>query len=437
MSPHDPRLDMLFVRYWDNVLTDAEMQDLERRLSTDPAARDWFRFLCLQATTVGDLSAVAQAEASSAPNLASRLVPTRWSRRRVLGALGVGLAAGVTGLLTYPWWGGSENVTQVKLASIRGAVRVTTLDGEITPVLGRAVARGATVTTYGVDASARLLCSDGTEISLAGDSSLALSSSGRQLMLRRGHATADLRPHPADTGLTLSTVIASLASPSGALVTLQHTSEATEVGVRDGGVTVSAPSGESLGVVGAGEMLIVQNNAGRKEPLPATPEEFAWDLTRALPTGWHVGERVETNEGPVVVPQIYLDPYHHNAPMWQVRSNKQWARGFFRLLPDSVVQLRYKVKESGAGQMVVCVRSESTAGASTGVVEYNGAFFVHPRGEWQTLEVRADAMLDNINTPSFGAPWIGFLVIFNTYKIDLGLTIAEFRVTRPGGPRKA
>ncbi len=435
--PHDPRLDALFVRYWDNVLTDAEFKELERRLTSDPAAREWFRFLCLQATTVVDHSAVARAEAGQVPGpLVATPHAGRWSRRGVLSFLGAGVAAGVAGVLTHPWWGGAIE-PRVTLASTRGAVRVTTLDGEVSPVLGRAVAYGATVTTYGLDASARLFCSDGTEISLAGDSSLTLSTTGRQLVLRRGHATADLRPQTEEAGLTLSTVLASLASSTGALVTLQHASEATEVGVRNGGVTVSGPSGESLGDVGAGEMIIVQNNAGRKEPLPATPEEFAWDLTRDLPAGWHIGERVVTPDGPVVVPKVYPDPYHNRAPMWQVRSNKQWAKGFFRLQPDSVFRLRYRVKETGAGQLAVCVRPERTAGASTGVVEHTGAFVAHPSGGWQTLEVRAKDMLDNVNTPSFGAPWVGFLVIFNTYKFDLGLEIAEFRVTRPGGAHKA
>ena len=37
-------------------------------------------------------------------------------------------------------------------------------------------------------------------------------------------------------------------------------------------------------------------------------------------------------------------------------------------------------------------------------------------------------MLANNHTPKFGAPWVPFLIIFNTYKEDLGLKIAEFLV---------
>ena len=39
----------------------------------------------------------------------------------------------------------------------------------------------------------------------------------------------------------------------------------------------------------------------------------------------------------------------------------------------------------------------------------------------------------NKHAPKFGPPWVGFLVIFNTFEIDLGLEVAEFRVTRLGG----
>jgi hypothetical protein len=67
------------------------------------------------------------------------------------------------------------------------------------------------------------------------------------------------------------------------------------------------------------------------------------------------------------------------------------------------------------------------------MVEYNGTFEETPAGGWHTLEVPAADLLDNRHAPRFNSPWIGFLIIFNTYEADLGLEVAEFRVTRPGG----
>ena len=58
MNSPDAQLEYLFVPYWDDTLTDAQAAALERRLRTDPAAREWFRVLSLQAATAAELSAV-------------------------------------------------------------------------------------------------------------------------------------------------------------------------------------------------------------------------------------------------------------------------------------------------------------------------------------------------------------------------------------------
>jgi hypothetical protein len=68
------------------------------------------------------------------------------------------------------------------------------------------------------------------------------------------------------------------------------------------------------------------------------------------------------------------------------------------------------------------------------MLEWSGTYGDKGINEWQWLEIKAEDMLKapNKHAPKFGAPWIGFLFIFNTYTKDLGLKIAEFRVTRAG-----
>ena len=51
ISSPDSRLTDLFVRYWDNTLTDADAAELEHRLTNSSAEREWFRLLSLQAVT--------------------------------------------------------------------------------------------------------------------------------------------------------------------------------------------------------------------------------------------------------------------------------------------------------------------------------------------------------------------------------------------------
>ncbi len=193
-------------------------------------------------------------------------------------------------------------------------------------------------------------------------------------------------------------------------------------------VAVDSPTGQSLGIVRAGEILTVRADGDRtKQVTPATPDEFAWDLSRPLPSGWNVGQREETADGPVVVPEYWLDPYYQ-VEMCQIRSDHQWARGFFRLHPDSIIRVRYWVDKPGPSQLVVCVRKGSHSEPATGVMECNSAFARARPEAWQVLEVRASDMLDNVHAPKFDAPWIGFLVIFNTYRSDIGLKVAGFEV---------
>jgi hypothetical protein len=119
--------------------------------------------------------------------------------------------------------------------------------------------------------------------------------------------------------------------------------------------------------------------------------------------------------------------------MFEIRSDKQWTRGFFRLHPDSRVRVTYRVERPGRGQVCFCVRTPDVRSPDTGMLEWNGTYVPGtPADPWRTIDVPARVMLDNKHTPKFGAPWIGFLFIFNTYEPNLGLQIAEFRVTPPG-----
>jgi len=418
-----PRLDELFVRYWDDALTDAEAAELERRLTADPADRDWFRLLTLQAVTAAELSAVARAEAAPPPGY--------WTRRRVLRYLGAGLAASVAAGVVGRRWLPEAAAPPARLALARGEVKVVAQDGTAVRA-GEPIRPGAMVSTHGPNSWAMLACPDGTSVALASDSALTLAAAGRWLLLR-GNATADVRQPAAGDPLVLATAVATLTGLGGAVATLGHAARATEVGVYRGRVIVSAPSGERLAVLGQGEMLTVGSDGDHhKQSIPTTPDEFAWDLTRPLPAGWQVGRREVAADGPVVRPEFWFDPYHQ-AEMSQIRSDHQWAKGFFRLYPDSVVRVRYRAEQAGPGQICFCVRTADTRSPDTGMLEYNRGFEATGPGGWRWLEVRAADLLANAHAPKFDPPWVGFLVIFNTYKADLGLKVAEFRVARPGG----
>jgi ferric-dicitrate binding protein FerR (iron transport regulator) len=439
----------LFVRYWDNTLGPAETEELERRLATDPQAREAFQLFAMQAVAASELPAVARPAASHSP---SDITPEPqpcvpeppraespaavkkwgWTRRRLLQYVGGGLAAGVGGIVLGRWvLGDSRN--RVRLISVQGAVSVRTADGRTVAPEGP-VPSGATVSTSGFG-SAVLAYRDGSTVSLIGDSALTVHDDGRRLRLHQGIASADIRPREdEDDRLTIVTPLVTLPAMSGVLLTLGQGVRATEVEVQLGSVAVSAPSGEPLAVVRQGELLTVgADGARRQQPTPPTPDEFAWDLTRPLPEGWHVGSREITPDGPVVRAERYPDPYYRHTEMYQIRSDHHWTRGFFRLSEESVVHVRYRAsRPMDRGQVCFCVRTPQSRCPDTGMLEYNGGFKASEPGKWNELRVRAAEMLSNKHPPKFGPPWIGFLVIFNTFETEIGLQVSEFRVTAPG-----
>jgi hypothetical protein len=292
---------------------------------------------------------------------------------------------------------------------------------------------GSTVKTAGPGASVVLFFPNGTNVALTEDSQVTLGAGGEQLRLEHGVVAADVRPplvggHP----LTLATAETVLTGPGGTIMTLYQAADVTEVGVQRGAVAVSAPTGRSLGEVRDGELLTV-HAAGdwQKQAIPSTPDSYALDLARPLASGWAVGKLAALGNRKVLVPEVYADPYYGRREMFQARSNKAWARGFFRLERDSVVRVKYRVQKAGDGQVCFCVRTSDVRSPDTGMLEWNGKYGAHPVGPdgWREIAVTAGAMLANKHAPKFGPPWTGFLFIFNTYEVDLGLQIGELRVS--------
>jgi hypothetical protein len=292
------------------------------------------------------------------------------------------------------------------------------------------------VLTSGVDASAILSLPRGGTITLAGESVATVAANRLRLILRRGNAIALMRGQPEAAGrFELMTSAAILTHLVEALVTVGHGYRETEVGVREGSVSVSALTGEHIGIVREGDMLTVRVDGQREtRPLPTTPDEYCWTFESPLPEGWAVGERVIGPAGPVVRPDFWFDPYYQTR-MWQIRFDHQWARGFCKLYPDSIVRMRYQADRSGDVEVVLCIREDHLPNAKTGCLGCIRPVMATGEESWQWWEATAAELLQHHEAGKFDPPWVNFFTIINAYKADLGLRVAEFRVSRPGGPR--
>lgn len=425
-TPDDDRLIELFVRYWDNALSRSDMAHLESLLAADSSARELFQLFSLQTVAAAE-NAIALAtpgDSGTSRTIASKRLQ---SRRRWLAYVGGGVATGIAAT-AFGWrrWFASES-PPMRITAVDGEVTVRTAAGVLLANQGP-VPAGSVIATVGQSSSALLAKADGTTIAVSGNSVVNVAAQGERLTVVRGTATATVPTLPAPETLTFATNEASMTHLSGVVVTICRTIASTEVGVQTGRVTVTDAGGEPLEIVHGGEYVTVQSDGRhRKRPVEPTPDSFALDISRPLPEGWAVGVREETMEGPILRPVVWFDPYHQ-AAMYQIRSDHRWARGFVRLQPKSTIRVRYWVDRPGPSQICLCVRTENRSQSDTGMIECNGVFQQARPNEWQWLEIRATDMLENKHTPKFGAPWVPFLLIFNTYKEDLGLKIAEFLV---------
>lgn len=416
------RLEDLFPRYWDSTLSPAELAELEETLRSDAEARQYFLMLSMQVVAPVELSAIAT-QLPPPP-----VAPVGWSRRRLLRFAGSGLALSVAGLLG---WSAFRRAIagSARLEEVHGLVR---LDASAASA-GMRVGPGVLLRSVGPRSSAVLTLPGGSTVSITGDSSVSVEQEGRRLRLYKGTAIANVRPAGGHDPLVLATPAAAVVSPDGAAVTLGSESGVTEIGVQTGLAHVSDRGGAVVGDVREGELMTVRPDGdSHKQMLRPTPHSFRWELKRGLPSGWAVGHLAATDAGPAVAPEFWYDPYH-SAILSQIRSDNQWTRGFVTLHPDSLIRVRYWVDRPGRGQLVICVRTPRSDPPSTGVIEVNDAFVNSRPGQWQWLEARPRDMLDVKEAPKFGPPWVGFLIIFNTYEIDLGLRVADLRVSRNGG----
>lgn len=437
LPPPDPALDRLFLRYWENALTADELGQLNARLDADPAARDGFRWFCTQAVSAREWAAV-HPPGPLPPAVEPAKAKTRWlTRRRALAGLGGGIAAGVGGVLLGRRVFDPPADTPVKVAAVTGQAVNISRAGEAFAV-GSTVPTGETVAALGTTSSVVLTRPDGSAVTLSAGSAVTVADRGNRLVVYRGGVSADLPPAgSAAPPLTLGTANAAVSSAGGASLGMAADETGTEVRVQYGQARVADKGGEALADLRGGELVTVHAAGGLTRGLiPDMPERFALTLADGSPVRWAVGSVEGTPDGLALAPQFWYDPYH-KASLYEVRTHSYWTRGLVRLWPDSVVRVRYHADATGPGQVCLVVRQmrgDRPGRPASGVLEWNGEFAACDEYQWRTIEVRAADMLGCQEAPAFAAPWIAFLLIFNTYAADLGLRVSDLRVSRPGDP---
>lgn len=420
----DDRLHDLITRHFHGELSAVERAELSAELSNSPAARQVF----------AELSVLMVGLAGQFPRVAVSPPPRRRSRLRWVAAV-TGLAAA---LLVAVWAlrpapAPPEGPGLDRLVLLTQSVGDVRIDGRRVPDthgLPPALGSGAVVSTHGITASAVVRCSDGTAIVLAGDTVAELEERGNRVVIRQGQVSASIPARPADDPMTISTPEAEVEA-GGAMLSVGRSPHQTEVGVISGHARVTTPAGTPLMEMTSGDHALVEaGGTATKQWRPTIPESYAWVPHLPPPAGW-VGRPMAEPDGTAVFRAVYWDDPYTRRTTCQIRSDNGWTRGLVALYPDSRIRVRYRVDKPGRGQFLIVVRPDPPAAKEAVVLEVPRPFEAATPGEWQTIDVRGDELQpENRPTISFGPPWVGFLVIFNTYEPDLGLRVAEFSVTR-------
>lgn len=236
------------VQYLDGTLAPEERRRVEALLRTEPAAREFLRDVAEQAVTVADLDRTGQDRRrewvsrrdwdsdAPAPRGSTRIPSRFWSRHpvwAVAAALTV-LIAGAYGALTL----GPAEVARI--ADLGGGVQWVGDGGrvEYVPVKGEPL-YGGTLETLAADAWATLAFRDGSELTISGRASVTVSDRRqKELYLRGGTLSADVRPQPDGKPMVIHTPTADL-EVLGTRLTIEAEASSTKLNVSSGRVRLT------------------------------------------------------------------------------------------------------------------------------------------------------------------------------------------------------
>jgi ferric-dicitrate binding protein FerR (iron transport regulator) len=364
----------LLTRYAAGECDAPQAAELSRRIENDPALAAALAEVLLQAVAVRD-DAEAHPER---PVIA--VVKPRWRSAVILSA-----AAAITLLISIVWLiqtGGERHILTVMQAD--GSVRWTGAGGEVRETLvNGSTLPGGTLETVSDDATLVISFADGTTLTLLGRSLATLSDDGQKnVHLRSGSLSADVRPQPARRPLRIHTPTA-LLEVLGTRFEVDSDDANTRLAVNEGRVRLTRLIDGRSADVPAQHETIASLSGAEMPVMPRRQPEVLWrsDLAagpagtqgRWLPAEGYIEARLATE--PVFLPKSSRGPVTiHRVGLtlpWQNRAN-------IHVQPDSRLRVRGRAKTTATLEvMLACMKAKGG---------YAGNWFQQRRiepGTWQ------------------------------------------------------
>jgi len=374
--------DVLIVKYLDGSAGSEEVVALNELLKVDAASRSLLREASFQALTLADLG--------QGRGLVRRPLSPRWNYRPLAGAAAVLLIC-----LAWAIWLLRTEPPLLTVVRATGAVSWSS-DGDPS---GTAIDSGmqlgpGMVTLEGATSSAELILSDGSSVTLTGQTELSLApGKDKPLFLRRGSMMMDVRPQSKGRPLRLRTPTAEI-DVLGTSFCLSAGADQTMVTVGEGNVRVRRRVDGATTEVPKGSMATATLDASRPlETRPIPPLVSQWRATFDVPPPalWQ-GEWIPADAtGPGRLRNVLDVSYRRRdgtiVPAHVVSVRDPSAVATVR--PDSTLRVKWRVRNPAQGVLLLL-----------SVLQPDGKF----SGNFQT-ELRPDAFpSDSSGWRLFSAP---------------------------------
>jgi ferric-dicitrate binding protein FerR (iron transport regulator) len=439
-TPEDPsdQFLLLVLRYFDGDLNAAELTELSERLRTDESCRQRFMEFCTRGMLVREIfdpERQADLRRETAVSRRPERPTARWRWRRLVGlALAASLLVGVM----IGWWffkpPGPRTIGALERLS--GEVRILAVGGEVRSAeSGTPIHSGDTVRASGERDQAVFAFTDGTKITLIGDTSVTLSDGGQKsVVVHHGNLAVLARPQPRELPLVLATPTARI-QVVGTQFLLEARRDHTDLSVIEGRVRVTRVDDNQSVEVSEGKRLLTRDRADFVvQDIPKPQERWDLDFEDGLPTGMSRGQFVKDglppgSQGAVAAVRVDLGKYGIN---YEIATPESWSRGLFAVHDDSHLHFTYKMERPDWLNVFIIVREPN--GPFAGNYLFNKPVFRRPAGQWQTITIPLTEFKKAGSTKgeALSTHLIPFLVLLSSDN-DRGLVIDRIWATR-GGP---
>jgi len=425
-------LDGLLNALADELLREEDEARLAEILRGDAAARAHYRkWMALH-------SALAWDYAAAAPEVTAveiGMEQTRWWRNACALAAAIAVLVAVGAFLLPRTPSSSRKIATLEYVS--GAVSWSDGAGVQHSALknGAALAEG-TLTVEGEGASAQMRFADGTLITFPGDSEVAFSDDGqKRLVLRRGTFTAQVVPQPRGKPMLVRTTTAEM-EVLGTVFAVSAEASDTSLNVESGSVKLRRLVDGRDVEVGRQQGVVASLDA-KSELRPTAPMNcpVAWRRSfEAPPPATSKGEWLAPGEG--VPGRVRAVPYvagraRDGRPYIfhgiSARTPQGEPKSYVTVRGDSVVRLRFRVKEPGTVKVFVsCQREGGTFG---GNFEGAVALSAPDADGWRNAELPLASLRPIMGDryPDIAGTRVS-LTLVHSIEHDAGLEVAEISI---------